>query len=198
MEVKNIQSFNSYNNNMHPKFEGSLKSTYLLDNAALEYAKRIKVTDSNWPKLTMFINTIRAIKNDGTANEFVIDLINHGKVQLWSVRYGDKYCRQDELFRSDIYRGKSYGQNVLEEDAFKKIVEFGKEYFGINAITKPIEEFKPADKFLKRVNMFSSKSKQARDRDTATKLMNSAKREEAKAEDEISMVRSLLLCNIIK
>lgn len=184
-----------YSNNYQPNFNGTIKPTRLFKDYAVEHARDIKVTDQEWPKLKIFINTIRAIKADKNADELIIDTIKTPKGQLWYLKYGD-YLKQGEYFKSEIYNGKDYGPKVLEEDVFKKVVQFGKEYFGLPTVSKPIEEFAPAEKFIRSANNFFAKSKKARDRDTATKLMENSKKEEQKAEEAISSARSKILTNI--
>ena len=184
-----------YTNNNCPNFNGTIKQTRLFKDHALEYAKDIKVTDPEWSKLKIFINTIRAIKSDKTGNEFIIDTQNTSKGQLWYIRYGD-YLNQGEYFKSDIYYGKPYGQDVLSEDVFKKVVQFGKEYFGLPTVSKPIAEFAPADKFLRSASNFFGKAKKARDRDIAIRLMENSKKEEKKADDTIAAAKAHILCNV--
>lgn len=184
-----------YTNNYQPNFNGTIKQTRLFKDYALEYARGIKVTDPEWSKLKIFINTIRAIKADKSADEFIIETRKVPKEQLWYIKYGD-YLKQSEYFKNDFYNGKNYGQEVLAEDVFKKVVQFGKEYFGLPEVSKPIEEFAPADKYLKNANNFFAKSRKTKDRDTINKLMENSKREEQKADEAIAAARTRILTNI--
>ena len=184
-----------YTSNHQPNFNGTIKPTRLFKDYALEYAKEIKVSDPEWSKLKIFINTIRAIKADQTKNEFIIDTTKTSKGQLWFLKYGD-YMKQGEYFKSDIYNGKSYGQDLLGEDVFKKIVQFGKEHFGIATVSKPIDEFSPAEKFIRFANNFFIKAKKTKDRDTIIRLMENSKKEEKKADDSIAAARAMILNNI--
>ena len=182
-------------NTSAPNFRGSIKNTDLFRNYALEYAKGIKIGDDDWTKLKMFINTVKAVKKDGTSNELIIDKIGSANKQLWQIKYGS-YNRQDEHFKSEIYNNKGYGQDELARDAFTRIIQFGKEHFGLAELTKPVEEFSPANVFLRRADNFAGKSRQAKSRDVAVKLAENAKREENKAEEAISEIRTKLLCTI--
>jgi len=182
-------------NNSSPKFCGVIKNTDLFRNCALEYAKGIKVGDDDWTKLKMFINTVKAIKNDGTSNEFIINKIGSPQKQLWNIKYGS-YIKQDEYFKSDIFNGKEYGYEVLRKEAFKKIIEFGKEHFGLKELSKPIDEFLPAKIYLKRANNFANKSKAEKSRDISTRLEIKAQREVNRAEAAISEIREKLLSSI--
>ena len=178
-----------------PQFTGTIKQTELFKNYALEYARGIKVGDEDWSKLKMFINTIRAVKNDQTSDEFVIDKIGSANRQLWYIKYGD-YLNQNEYYRSDIYNQKTYGKDALAREVFKKVIQFGKEHFGLGILSKPIEEFSPANVFLKRANNYANKSRIAKDRDSSIRLAQKAQTEEARAEETISQIKSRLLSNI--
>ena len=192
MQILNTQNYNTYSN---PYFTGTVKSTYLYDKFAKTYARTIKVGDSDWPKLGMYINTIRAIKNDGTNNEFILDTIglDFGIKNLF-IKYGN-YTKQDEVFKSSEFASVS-GQEELAKEVFNRIVQFGKEYFGLAEVSKPISEFAPAKLHLRRANDFNSRVKTAKDSDTSKKLMIKASREIAKAEEAVSALKSEVINNL--
>jgi hypothetical protein len=185
---------NNYSSNT-PNFNGVIKNTDLFKNYALEYAKGIKAGDNDWVKLKMFINTIKEIKIDGTSNEFVLDKIGAPQKQLWQIKYGN-YNKQDDFFNSDIYNKKSYGNAALSSDAFQKVINFGKEYFGLAKLNTPIKEFLPAEPCLKRASMLERKAKLERNRDTSMKFAQKIQNEKDNAESLIKEAKSKLLCNI--
>ncbi|MBO6181842.1 hypothetical protein J6O86_09175 [bacterium] len=185
---------NNYSSNT-PNFNGVIKNTDLFKNYALEYAKGIKAGDNDWAKLKMFINTIKEIKNDGTSNEFVLDKIGAPQKQLWQIKYGN-YNKQDEFFHSEIYNKKSFGHDALSSDAFQKVINFGKEHFGLGKLNMPIQEFLPAEPCLKRASMLERKAKLERNRDTSMKFAQKIQNEKDNAESLIKEAKSKLLCNI--
>ncbi len=187
---------NNYLYNTRPSFCGVIKKTDYLTNYALDYARGIKLGDSEWVKLKMFINTLKAVKADKSQNVFELEKIGSAKAPLWSVKYGD-YVKQDEFFKSNLYNNKSYGKEVLSSDAFNRVIQFGKDYFGLSKLTMPIEEFAPANKFLKLSNMFAQKSRIAKDKDSAVKLFEKARKEELKAEESIAGIRKRVLDTIL-
>lgn len=183
------------NSNNCTNFNGVIKNTDLFKNYALEYAKEIKAGDNDWVKLKMFINTIKEIKNDGTTDEFVLDKIGAPQKQLWKIKYGN-YNKQDEFFNSEIYNKKSFGHDVLCSDAFQKVINFGKEHFGLTKLNMPISEFLPAEPNLKRVSMLERKAKLERDRDTSMKFAQKIQNEKDNAEALIKEAKIRILCNI--
>ncbi len=185
---------NNYNN-YTPNFSGVIKNTDLFKNYALEYAKGIKTGDNDWVKLKMFINTIKEIKNDGTTDEFVLDKIGVPQKQLWQIKYGN-YNKQDEFFNSGIYNKKEFGHDVLSREAFQKVINFGKEHFGLAKLNMPISEFLPAEPFLKKASMLERKAKLERNRDTSMKFAQKIRNEKENAESLIKDAKSRLLCNI--
>lgn len=186
-----IYSVKNYENSNLLSYKGTVKPTDLYKNCAKEYARNISVSDDAWSKIHLFINTIRALRNDGSKNEFILDTIMTPKGKLWYIKYGD-YCNQDEFFDTDIYIGKSYGRECLEEDAFRKVIQFGKEYFGLEMINKPIEEFNQVKKYLKRANLLIAKSRTEKDKDTARKLVEKSDKERQKANIEIEDIKTVL------
>lgn len=191
----NVSGNYQYSTNRQPNFKGSIKNTQLFTDCAMEYARNIKISDPDWAKLKMFINTIRAIKADKASDEFIIDTRKVQGGRLWFLKYGD-YIKQDEYFKSEIYYGKSFGRALLEEDVFKRIVKFGKEYFGYKTVSKPIEEFSPANKYLKNAGRFISASKKKNNINVKAKLLENAEREERKAQTAISKIHSIILNNL--
>ena len=181
-------------NNNQPHFNGTIKDTPLLKNYAIEYAKNIKISDSDWPKLKIFINTLRAIKKDNTTDEFIIDTIKTSKGRQWFLKYGD-YLKKDEIYPGLQY-SSLYGYNIHKEDVFRKVVDFGKEHFGYRIISKPIEEFMPANKYLKNANKFLSASRLDKNKFVKEKLLEKAQREEKKANDAIATIRMAVLDNL--
>ena len=182
-------------NNRTPNFNGVINKTDLFKNYALEYAKGIKAGDNDWIKLKMFINTIKEIKNDGTTNEFVLDKIGAPQKQLWQIKYGN-YNKQDEFFNSEIYNKKSFGHDVQSSDAFQKVINFGKEYFGLAKLSTPITEFSPAEQHLKKASMLERKAKLERNRDTSMKFAQKIQSEKDNAEAQIKEAKHRILCNI--
>lgn len=191
MIINSIQNNNSYKSN----FTGSVKDLPLYTNYALEYAKGVKVTDGDWSKLKIFINTIRAIKNDGTNNELIIETVQKGNNKNWFIKYGD-YITVSDVFETKNFNPSSYSDKKTGKDAFYKIVEFGKKHFGLPEVSKPITEFTPANPFLKRATNFLSKSRSARDKDTARSLEAKVALENQKAEDAISSIKSKILSEL--
>ncbi|MBO6087254.1 hypothetical protein J6P92_02785 [bacterium] len=190
MKTDNIRNYNRQNY----YFTGSVKSLPLYKNYALEYAKGIKLDSPDWAKLKMFINTIRAVKNDGTNYELIIDTVAKGSGKNWLVRYGD-YIRTTDSFETKYFNPEIYDENI-GKSAFYKIVQFGKEYFGLRELTKPLTEFSPADQFLRNVNLYSSKARQTKNRDASQNLTEKASKELQRGEEAISGIRLNILNNL--
>ena len=173
MIINSVQS-NNYNSKF--SFTGNVKRTPLYVNYALKYAKKIDVSSNDWSKLKLFINIIRAVKRDGTNNVLVLDTVQKNNKTYWQISYGN-YTNTNGVYNPVNYNLLKHSEEKIQKDAFNKILEFGKEYFGIRMLTKPINEFSSINKYLKRANLFLSKSHEPQNKSVAKRLETKAHKE---------------------
>lgn len=182
---------NNYTNNTN--FTGTVKNSPLY-NFAAEYAKSIEVSSPDWDKLKLFINTIRAIKNDDTKNEFIIDTVEKNFKKRWLVKYGN-YESNLDIFTAGNQDLNKYDEKT-GKNAFHRIIEFGKRYFKISAISKSIQEFSPSKNHLKMANIYKLHAKKPKNKDVASRLIAKADIEIIRAEKKIKPIRENLLDNL--
>lgn len=187
---------NSYS---HVQFNGTVKNTFLLNQCAKEYAKTIQVNDGDWLNFRMFVNTIKAIKNDGSKDEFWVDTLEGSDGKLWGLRYGEYFKRG---------RGKYNGKSRLDKDITLKermelgrevvaqIIDFGIDYFGKKVLKTPIKEFSFIDNQLKISNMLYGKSKLPQNTDVSDKLIEKAEKAVMRAKVDASEKKEEVLNNL--
>ena len=184
---------NGLNNVKNINYRGFISSSSLYKNYAKEYAKEIKAQDIGWKELRQFINTIRAINNDGSSEEFIIDVIpGVFSEKNWFIKYGN-YCSKADSYDSKLYDENSEGTRLLKRDALRKIIEFGKDYFGLRTLKKPIPEFIQADKRLGVASNYYSESRKAKNKPYAARLISMSEIYKNKAESIISEIRKKVI-----
>ena len=177
-----IRRMNNYSLVINSK--GTIRSS-LYQNYAKEYAKGIKANDIGWIELRQFINTIRAIKTDGKEDEFVFDIVpGLYNSKNWYIKYGD-YCKKNELYELSTHKDDDKSIENLKHDALRKIVQFGKEYFGLRILNKPIKEFNKVNMHLKIASNYFAESRKPKNKSVAEKLISISQKHKTKAEDAI-------------